>query len=191
MCNPAMLSLGAQGAGAGLSAVGAYGSAASQKSGLRYEAQVAGLNAGLAERQAQIALEQGQYQVDQLRRATAGLKGSQTATMAARGLDLTSGTPAEILAGTDFMGEIDVQQAQINAVREAWGYRTQKTNLENEARTKRANASAISPGMAAATSLLGSATSMAGSFYGFQKAGAFSTGGAKNPSPQGMGRVEK
>lgn len=173
MCNPALLMVG-QGVGGAMSAIGAYGQASSQKSSLRYEAQMSDFNATLAERQAQVAMEKGRFEVDQLRRSTAGLKGSQRATMAARGLDLTSGSPAEILAGTELMGEIDVQQAQVNAVREAWGYRTQKTNLENEARTKRANASAIKPGMAAATSLLGSATSMASSYYSFNKAGAFS-----------------
>lgn len=174
MCNPAMLAMGGQAVGGGLSAIGAYGAAASQKSSLNYDARTADFNAGLAERQAQIAMERGQFQVDQLNRATAGLKGSQRATMAARGLDLTQGTPAEIIAGTEFMGEMDVQQAQINAVREAWGLRTQATNLQNEARSARANAKAISPGMAAATSLLGTATSMASSYYQFNKAGAFS-----------------
>ena len=98
MCNPALL-LGAQGVSGGLSAIGAYGQAASQKSSLNYDARVADMNSVLVERQAQIAMEQGQFQVDQLRRLTAGLKGSQRATMAARGLDLTAGTPAEILTG--------------------------------------------------------------------------------------------
>jgi hypothetical protein len=186
MCNPALIVAG-QGVGAGMSAIGAYGQASSQKSNLGYEARVADFNATLAERQAQIAMEKGQFTVNQLRRDTAGLKGTQRATMAARGLDLTSGTPAEVLAGTDFMGEVDANQAEINAVREAFGYRTQKTNLENEARAKRANASAIRPGMAAATSLLGSATSMASSYYGFKKAGAFGGTSGKPGSSWGSG----
>lgn len=186
MCDPTLIMAG-QGAGAGMSAVGAYGQAASQKSNLGYEARMADFNATLAERQAQVAMEKGQFTVNQLRRDTAGLKGTQRATMAARGLDLTSGTPADILTGTDYMGEVDAQQAEINAVREAWGYRTQATNLQNEARSKRANAKAISPGMAAATSLLGSATSMGQSYYGFKKAGAFGGSGGQTGTSWGSG----
>ena len=46
-----------------------------------------------------------------------------------------------------------------NAVRSAWGYRTQAVNFENEALTKRATAGAINPFGSAAGSLLGSAAS--------------------------------
>ena len=63
---------------------------------------------------------------------------------------------------------------QVNALREAWGYRASGQNERNQARSARATASAISPGMSAATSLLGSATSMATTAYGFKQAGAFS-----------------
>ena len=176
MCNPAALATTAligQGTGGALSAVSAYGAAASKKSSLRYEAQIADFNATLAEQRAQIAQEQGRAKVFQIQRQAAGLKGEQRAAMAARGLDLTTGTPADIISSTDFMSQLDQTQAEVNAAREAWGYRTQATNFKNEARTGRANASAISPGLAAATSLLGSATTMASSWYGFKKQGAF------------------
>lgn len=162
-----------QGAGAGLSAAGAYGEAASAKSSLQYDARIADLNAILAERRAQVALEQGRFQVNQVRRAGAAIKGSQRAQMAASGVDLTYGTPADVISGTELMTEVDVQQAEINAVREAWGYRTQATNYQNEARSARAKAKGISPLLAGATSLLGSATSAASSYYNFKKAGAF------------------
>lgn len=177
MCADPTTAMVMQGVGAAQSAIGAYGAAASQKSSLRYQAQIADLNAVAAERQAQVAMQRGQFQVDQVRRSTAGLKGSQRAQMAANGVDLTTGTPAEVLTSTDLMGEIDAQQAEINAVREAWGYRQQGAGFTSDAMAGRANASAISPMAAATTSLLGSATSMASSFYSFQKAGAF--GGSK------------
>ena len=59
-----------------------------------------------------------------------------------------------------------------NAVRSAWGYRTQAVNFENEALTKRATAGAISPFGSAAGSLLGSAATVAGSWYSLNKVGA-------------------
>lgn len=176
MCDPAMLAtalLAGQAAGAGMSAVGAYGAARSQQSSLRYQAGIADFNARLSEQRAQIAQEQGRAQVYAIQRQAAGIKGEQRQTMAARGLDLTVGTPAELLTQTDFLSQQDQEQAEINAVREAWGFRTQGANYQAEGRTARANADAISPGLAVAGSLLGSATSMASSWYGFKKQGAW------------------
>lgn len=172
--------LAMQGAGAGLEAAGMYGQAAGQKSALKYDARVADMNALLAERRAQVALEQGRFQINQIRREGAAIKGSQRAQMAANGVDLTYGTPAAVISGTEMLTEIDAQQAEINAVREAWGYRTQATNAQNEARSARANASAIKPWMAGATSLLGSASSVSQSYYGLKKAGAFDKAPARS-----------
>lgn len=166
-----MLSL--QGAGAGLEAAGAYGQASSQKSALRYDARIADMNALLAEQRAQVALEQGRFQVNQVRREGAQIKGSQRAQMAASGVDLTYGTPAAVISSTEMLTELDVQQAEINAVREAWGYRRQATDYQNEARSARATAKGINPLLAAGTSLLGSATSAASGYYNMKKAGAF------------------
>ena len=73
--------------------------------------------------------------------------------------------------GTDLVTAEDAQQARLNAVREAFGHRTDATNQRNEGLAARANAKGINPMGAAATSLLGSATSMASSYYGMRKAG--------------------
>lgn len=182
MCSPNLL-MGAQGVGAGLSAASAFGAAAAQKSGLRYQAEAAELNAVTAERQAAVAMERGQFQVNQVRRSAADTKGTARQTYAANGVDLTVGTPADVLTSIDVLSEVDARQAEINAVREAWGYRTSAENERSQARSARATASAISPGTAAATSLLGSATSMAASAYGFKKAG-----GIGNSNGTGYGR---
>ncbi len=168
MCNVA---LAAQGVGAGFSAIGAYSGARSQQSALNYEAGVAGFNATQAENQAQIALEQGQFQVNQLRRAAAADKGSARQAFAASGVDLTTGSPVDVLTSMDAMSEMDVNQAEINAVREAWGYRAQRVNFESEARAKRAGAKGINPWMASATSLIGSAASISSSYASLSKAG--------------------
>lgn len=176
MCNPTAI-LGAQALSGGMAAASAFGQAASQRSGLRYEAAMADINAETAERSAAIAMERGQFQVNQVRRAAAQTKGTAIQTYARGNVDLTSGTPAEVLTSVDVLSEQDAQQAEINAIREAWGYRTAAENQRGQARANRANASAISPGMAAATTLLGGATSWAGNAYSFQRAGAFSRKG--------------
>lgn len=178
MCNAAA-SIGLQATGAGLGAIGAYSSARSQRSALSYEAGVADFNARQAETQAQIALEQGQYQVNQLRRAAAANKGSARQSLATSGVDLTTGSAVDVLTSLDAMAEMDVNQAEVNAVREAWGIRAQRVNYENEARAKRAGAKGINPWMAATTSLIGSAASISSSYASLNKAGAFSKDPAK------------
>lgn len=183
MCNPTAI-LGAQALSGGIGAAAAYGSAASRRSQLRYEADVADLNAKNSEQQAAVAMERGRFQVNQVRRQSAQFTGSARQTYARSGVDLNSGTPSEVVAGIQTLSEEDARQAEINAIREAWGYRTAAENQRSEARASRAGAKAISPGMAAATTLIGSAASWAGSAHGFQKAGAFGRASAPSPAPK-------
>lgn len=174
MCN-ASFALGAQGAGAAASAVGSYYSAQSQKSSLNLQASLADINAKTAESTAQSALLAGDRQEQSVRLRTAQLKSKQTVALAANGVDLSQGSALRTLTDTDVMGDIDANTVKANAVRAAWGYRTQATGFQNQALTSRAGASAVSPLMAGATSLLGGASQVAGSWYVFNKAGAFST----------------
>lgn len=154
------------------SAVGGYFSAATQKAALQGQAAVADVNARIAELGAQSALLQGQQQVGALTLKAGQLKSSQKAALAANGVSLGEGNAAEIQASTDIMAEIDADTLTANAVRSAWGYRTQAVNFQNEALSKRASVEAINPGMSAAGSLLGSAGSVAGSWYSLNKSGA-------------------
>lgn len=147
------------------SAIGSYFSAATQKATLKGQAAIADTNARIAELGAQQELFRGQQQVGALTLQAGQLKSRQRAAMAANGIDLGVGSAAEIQASTDIMKEIDKNTVEANATRSAFGYRTQAMNFQNEALTKRATASAISPGMSAASSLLGSAGSVAASWY--------------------------
>lgn len=180
MCN-ATAALGAQGFGAASSAVSSYYSAQSQKASLGLQATIADINAQTAESTAQQALYSGQRQEQASRLRTANLKGRQTASLAANGIDLGQGSALRVLTDTDTFGEIDANTIRANAVRSAWGYRTQATNYQNQALQARSAAGAISPSMSLATSLLGGATQVAGSWYVLNKAGAFAS---KPQAPQ-------
>ncbi len=147
------------------SAIGGYFSAATQKATLKGQAAIADTNARIAELGAQQELFRGQQQVGALTLQAGQLKSRQRAAMAANGIDLGVGSAAEIQASTDIMKEIDKNTVEANATRSAFGYRMQAMNFQNEALTKRATAGAISPGMSAASSLLGSAGSVAASWY--------------------------
>lgn len=151
------------------SAIGSYYSAATQKATMQGQAAVADVNARIAELGAQSALYQGQQQVGALTLKAGQVKSSQRAAMAANGIDLGEGTAAEIQATTDLVKEIDMATLEANAVRSAWGYRTQGVNYQNEALMARSAAGAISPGMSAFSSLLGSAGSVASSWYNYTR----------------------
>lgn len=158
--------------GGAMGAVGSYFSARQQKTALNAQAAIADQNARIAELGAQSELARGQREEQSSRLKTGQLKSSQRASMAANGVDLGSDTATNILTSTDTMGDIDANTIASNAVRSAWGYRTQATNAQNEALMKRATAGGINPLASAATSLIGSAAQVAGSWYSLNKAGA-------------------
>ncbi|MBU3554826.1 hypothetical protein [Polynucleobacter sp. UB-Piko-W3] len=163
----------AMGAGALTSAFGAQSKADSQKMALEGQAYMDDTNARLAELSAQSALLSGQRQEASIYLKRGQMKSTQRTALAANGIDLTSPTAQNILTTTDVMGEVDANTAKANAIRNAWGYRTEGMNYTNKAITARGNASAINPDMAFATSLLGSSTSAAKDWYLLNKAGAF------------------
>lgn len=169
------------------SGIGAIFSAMAQKSVLKYQAQsmeananhvrvMSGVNSRIAELGAQSVLLQGQQQVASLTLRSRQLKGSQRAALAANGVDLGVGNAAEAQASTDVMTEIDKNVIEANAVRSAWGYRTQgvaaqigaeaqATNYETNAIGARASANSISPAMAGASSMLTSASRVSDAWY--------------------------
>jgi hypothetical protein len=148
-----------------MSALGAYQGAQSSKLALEGQADIADINARMLESTAQSTLLTGQREEQKSRIATANLKGTQRASLAANGVDLGEGSALNIQTTTDVMGEIDAQTIAANAVRGAWGYRTQAVNETNKGRSARASASAISPEGAMFTSLIGGAGQVASSWY--------------------------
>lgn len=104
---------------------------------------------------------------------TANLKSTQQAEFASHGIDLGEGSAARVLTSTDVMGTIDKNTIAANAVRAAWGYRTGAVNASNAGLMANGSADALSAGAAGATSLLGSAGSVAQNWYMLNKSGAF------------------
>jgi hypothetical protein len=171
----ATASIALMGFGAVNNTFGSYFSAKNSKAALGYQAEIAETNAQIAELGARSELRKGQREEQRVRLNTAQLKSRQRTSLAANGIDLGSQSAVNILTTTDVMGEIDANTVAANAVRSAWGYRTQGTNFQNEARMKRATASTINPVGSAATTLLGESGRVASSWYSLNKAGAFDT----------------
>jgi len=177
MCIPAGgASMAAQGFGLGMSTVGAFFSAKSEQDALRSQARVAEINARIADSNARHELEQGNFQERQIKFQGTRMKSAQTAGYASRGIDIANSNSAlATITGTDVLTEADVIQTRANAVRAAWGQKIEATNLRNAARSARATAKGISPGMSAATSLIEGAGKVAASWYSMSKEGGFDT----------------
>lgn len=167
----AAASLGLKSGSAASSTVGSYYSSATKRIALDAQADIADINARIAELGAQSELQRGQQQVAALTLQSGQVKSRQKVALAANGVDIGEGSAAEIQASTDIMKDIDSNTLTANAIRSAWGYRTQAVSMQNEATSLRATSSAISPLLDAGTTLLGGAGSVASSWYSMSKNG--------------------
>lgn len=161
-----------KGAGAINSVVGGYYGAASQKSSLELAADLDEINARISERAAQGELLRGEREYQASRLRTAALKSRQRVAMAANGIDLSEGTAVNVLTSTDYIGEVDANEIRANAVKAAWGYRTQASNSLSSATMRRASASGINPTMSAFSN---AAVAGADFYFSGRKLGMFKT----------------
>lgn len=162
--------LAMQAFGAATSAYGAYNSSKSAGAAYAYQAQVQRNNAQAAEWQARDAITRGQQDENRHRLKAAQLKGTQRASMAARGIALDEGSALNILDDTDFMGDMDALVIRDNAAREAWAYREKAKGNLADSFLMQGRAAAESPGAAAAGSLLTSAGNVASNWYAYKTA---------------------
>lgn len=147
----------AQAFGAGVSATGAYNMAAAQRAALQNQGQIASWQAT----QAQVV---GDQQAAASGMHTEQVLGQQAAGLAANGVTLNSGSAVDLMASTKFMGLRDQMTIRDNALRTAWAYQT-------EANVDKTMAGNISPDMSAASSLLGGASQVAGTWSRWRQAG--------------------
>ena len=172
MCTGAeigLLGVGTSALGTLSSANAARANASMQQTQLNFNAQMARVNEQLNETNAQATLLAGQREEMSVRLRTGQLKSRQRASMAANGIDLSSTTPVAILSSTDMMGDIDAQTVASNALRAAWGYRTQGTNEAAKAAMASAGADSINPNAVFTSTLLGGAGNVAMNWYSVNK----------------------
>jgi hypothetical protein len=123
----------------------AYSQARGQRRAARAAQAEAESSAEFQELQAEDALERGREEESRHRFGVRRFAGSQRAALAGQGIDISSGSAADIQEETAVLGELDTLTIRNNAAREAWGYRTQAEltrqfganaaeNLRNQAR---------------------------------------------------------
>jgi len=152
-------------ANAGSKAIGAWSQAQGQRTQLGLDATLADLNGQMKEQQARDAIMAGQRQSQAVMLETARIRSSQRAAMAANGVALDSDSAVNQLASTDYLGQVDRNTIEANAIKSAWGIRADAVNDRNQALMDRATRKSISPTMSAVTSLIGSAGQVADSWY--------------------------
>src|SRR5688572_4523364 len=114
----AMLS-GAQAAG---SIASAYSESEALKAQGAHQKRMAGINAELAEMQADDAIKRGDKEAEGVRRNAKKMIGSQRAALAAQGIEIDDGSALEIQDETRAIATEDALQIKNNAWRTAWGF---------------------------------------------------------------------
>lgn len=171
-------------------AVGVYGSIQqgnAAKASAEYQAAVDRNNQQVAEWQTKDALDRGKEAERQQRLKVQSALGSQRAAMAANGVDLSSGSPLDILGDTTMYGEMDALTIRSNAEREAYGYRVQSQNFASNAQlSQMRGSSAQTAGMiGAGSTLLTGAGQVANTWAKFGSNGTSYTSGVRG----GYGRL--
>ncbi|UPY96265.1 MULTISPECIES: hypothetical protein [Pectobacterium] len=103
----------------------------------RENAKVAEQNAELMRTAANDTMNRGNADADRVRNRYRQMAGTQAATIAAGGGDLSAGTSLDILGDTAATGELDAMTTLNNADREAYGYRMQAANYDAQAQQSR------------------------------------------------------
>ena len=116
-----------------VSAFGSFGLTRYNNQISQARANIARINAQMMMRQYEQTLRANEKDVAQKTMAAGRVKHSQRASLAANGVAVGEGSAAELQASTDLIKEIDVNQMNENALREAWGYRMQGANYNNQA----------------------------------------------------------
>ena len=153
-------------AAAGFAAYSGYSGKQAEKDAAKYQEAEAFNNYQIQKAQQADAMARGREAAQDHMRQVSGMKASQSAVMAANGLDISQGTPASLLEDTQMMGDIDLQRIKQNAKREAWGFGVQANNFRNSANMYGATADNINP---VASGLIAGAGSVASNWSAFSQ----------------------
>lgn len=121
--------MGAMGAFAAVSAASSLGTAFSQSSAITakgtYDQSIADTNAKIAGLQEKQTLEAGDLSASRTNLKTQQTTGAMRAAQGASGTDVNTGSNVLARQSADFAGKIDELTIRNNAMREAWGFKTQ------------------------------------------------------------------
>lgn len=137
-----MLGIGAVATIAGVASgivggISSYQQGKAQQAQAEYQAKVAEDNARIAQQNASNVRQEGIEESRMQRMKTLQTVSSQQASMAANGLDISQGTPLDVIEDTATMGELDALTTQYNSETKAQAYEQQANNFNNQANLDR------------------------------------------------------
>ena len=97
------------------------------------QSKMAQYNADVQRQQAADAQRRGGVAEEAQRLKTQQMIGAQRAAAAANGVDISSGTPVDLLTQSAGFGERDAQNIRVNAAREAWGHQASAAQYDAQA----------------------------------------------------------
>lgn len=123
-----------------LNAAGTYAQTQALRDQAGFQRRALEQNAALSRARAQDALDRGYEAEVAHRRSVRRLQGSQRAAMGAQGLDLSRGTPLDVVSETGALGALDALTIRNNARREALGYQQEAGNYDIQRELARSTA---------------------------------------------------
>lgn len=168
-------SLAATAAGGVTSAMGAKQSASAQANSAKYNAEIDTQNAAQALQNANFSIAAGEAQTGiqgQQNRAQMGAIKSQEA---ASGVDINSGSAADVQQSAREIGQENALTIRSNAVKEAYGYGVQAQGFKEEAQlgTAQAGYAEQAGNIGVASSLLGATSNASTNYLRYLQAGGF------------------
>jgi hypothetical protein len=148
---------------AGVQAVNQYSSsrreAAAMRAQAEYNRKISEINESYTMAKSDDAIRRGEQEVESHRSKVRQLVGSQKAALAASGVDISSGSAAQIVDQSERLGELDAITLKNNAWREAYGYKVEAKNIRIQGMMGQATAATqarntlVSGGLNAVTTL--------------------------------------
>jgi hypothetical protein len=156
-----------------VSFMGAQQQASAAQASANYQAQVAKNNAKIAEDNAAYSRQAGVAETEREGMKTAQVVGAELAGQSASGIDLTTGSPTDVVRGTREGARLSTLNLMQNAELRARGYNIEASNQQAEAglATMRGRQAATAGTVGGFSSLLGGATSFADKWMKFQSEG--------------------
>ena len=119
--------------GTTIQAIGTLASAGAQYQSAQYGKAMAEQNAKIAEQQGLASLRQGALEQERIARRARQIQGQQRALYGASGVDISSGSPLEIQASTEYMAAQDKALVRYNAELKKWGFDVESANYKAQA----------------------------------------------------------
>ncbi len=163
-------------ASAGVSAYGQYKQGKAEQQTYNMQADISRQNAAIAQENAGLERSAGLEEQRRQRLKTSQLIGQQKAAMAANNINITSGTPLDVIQDTAEIGELDAIMIGFESERRARNYESQASNFLQQADIYNLSGkNAYKSGLySAGSSLLGGVGKVAGQWSNYGTANAAS-----------------